>query len=104
MPDALIDLLPEHATFQDVISCAESLLPENVRDRPWTITQHGTAIYTSQDELNAYLASYGNMHLSKLNYAFDKLRDVLRGREFVDGMNIIDWGCGQGTATCALRD
>ena len=104
MPDALLDLLPEHATFQDVISCAESLLPENVRDRPWTITQHGTAIYTSEDELNAYLASYGNMHLSKLNYAFDKLRDVLRGREFVDGMNIIDWGCGQGTATCAFLD
>lgn len=44
------------------------------------------------------------MHLSKLNYAFEKLRDVLRGRESANGLNIIDWGCGQGTATCAFLD
>lgn len=104
VPDALIDLLPEHATFQDVIIEAEKLLPEGLRERPWKITDHGTGIYKTQDELNAYLASYGNMHLSKLNYAFDKLRNVLRGREFANGVNIIDWGCGQGTATCAFLD
>ena len=58
-------------------------------------------ILTTEDELNAYIAAYGEMHIVKCraslqNFPFDDL--VSHSYE------IFDWGCGQGLATLTLLD
>ena len=104
--DPLVEIVSTGKThaFRDVISVADSLVPSEFTKCPWKLTQHGTIVYTNQDQLNGYLAAYGSMHLAKLNYAFDLLDDKLREPSLSKGVNIIDWGCGQGTATCAFLD
>ena len=106
MSDKLLNILSTKpgATFRDVVQIADSLVPIAFRSAPWKLTEHGTAIYTTYDQLNAYLSSYGNMHLLKVDNAFTLLKKFLNGPDFAHGANIIDWGCGQGLATCAFLD
>lgn len=62
----------------------------------------GIAILETPEQLNTYLASYSDMHIYKLNLAFDAL---FRSEEFnTESAEVIDWGCGQAFASCALID
>ncbi|QXV63991.1 hypothetical protein INP83_12880 [Mucilaginibacter sp. 21P] len=62
--------------------------------------QRGTKILDDERELFAYMVAMGKMHAAKLNSAFASID--LTG---VSGpVSIIDWGCGQGTATMVLLD
>jgi len=60
----------------------------------------GVAILTDENQLYAYMNSYGNMHYEKLNEAFKTLPIAFFGKE----ANIIDWGCGQAMASMAYFD
>ena len=97
--DPLVEIVSTGKThaFRDVISVADSLVPSEFTKCPWKLTQHGTIVYTNQDQLNGYLAAYGSMHLAKLNYAFDLLDDKLREPSLSKGVNIRlsvhDCGC-----------
>lgn len=76
-------------------------LPSNMQARPWEVTEHGRKILTTEDELNAYIAAYGEMHIVKCraalqNFPFEELRNHY--------YEIFDWGCGQGLATLTLLD
>lgn len=78
--------------------CAEQL-PQNMRCKPWEATNHGRAILQTEEQLNAYIAAYGEMHFIKCraalqNFPFDSLTNY----------EIVDWGCGQGIATLTLYD
>ena len=76
-------------------------LPSNIKTKPWEITEHGRKVLQTEDELNAYIAAYGEMHVIKCSAA-------LQNFPFEDlGMypfEVFDWGCGQGLATLTLLD
>jgi hypothetical protein len=60
----------------------------------------GVAILTEEDQLYAYMNSYGNMHYEKLTEAFTVLPEKL----FSNKLNLVDWGCGQAMASISLFD
>lgn len=60
----------------------------------------GVAILTDENQLYAYMNSYGNMHYEKLIEAFKTLPKAF----FDEETNIIDWGCGQAMASMAYFD
>lgn len=62
--------------------------------------QRGVSILENENQLYAYMYSYGNMHHKKLMGAFASLPDAA----FEDEICIVDWGCGQGMATISFFD
>jgi tetratricopeptide (TPR) repeat protein len=60
----------------------------------------GVAILTDENQLYAYMNSYGNMHYEKLIEAFKTLPVAFFDVE----TNIVDWGCGQAMASMAYFD
>lgn len=83
-----------------VEQCYKSL-PSEMKAEPWKYTEHGRKILQTEDELNAYIAAYGEMHVIKCraamqNFPFDDLENY--------SFEIFDWGCGQGLATLVLLD
>lgn len=60
----------------------------------------GVAILTDENQLYAYMNSYGDMHYEKLINAFKTLPGSLFDKE----TNIIDWGCGQAMASMTYFD
>lgn len=79
----------------DIIGWAAKLcLPLEYRSEPWNRTSRGTAIYTEQLQLNAYIAAYLDWHVGKLEMAFAMLPPPPKGK-----VDVVDWGCGQGLAT-----
>lgn len=83
-----------------VEQCYNSL-PNNLKTKPWEVTEHGRKVLQTEDELNAYIAAYGEMHIVKC-------RAALQNFPFEDlnmySYEIFDWGCGQGLATLTLLD
>lgn len=78
-----------------------NLLPIEIKAEPWKVTDHGRKILQSENELNAYIAAYGEMHIVKCraalqNFPFKEL-DMF-------SFEIFDWGCGQGLATLTLLE
>lgn len=76
-------------------------LPVEMKEKPWEATDHGRRILQTEDELNAYIAAYGEMHIVKCraamqNFPFEDIRSY--------HFEIFDWGCGQGLATLTLLD
>lgn len=85
-------------TVQHIIDISKNELPYACRKQPWTLVNHGVNLLATEDELNAYIAAYGEMHWTKCrasfqNFPFDNL---------VTNFEIIDWGCGQGIASLSL--
>ena len=83
-----------------VSQCYERL-PEYMKAKPWDYTEHGKKVLQTENELNAYIAAYGEMHIVKCraalqNFPFDNLN--------MYSYEIFDWGCGQGLATLTLLD
>lgn len=74
-------------------------LPDNIKNKPWEVTDHGRKVLQTEDELNGYIAAYGEMHIIKCkaalqNFPFEDLE--------LYSYDIYDWGCGQGLATLTL--
>lgn len=65
----------------------------------WSL-QRGVKVLTEQNQLIAYLNSYGKMHEMKMQSAINQIENIdLEGK-----LEIYDWGCGQGLATmCYLQ-
>lgn len=83
-----------------IIAKARANLPYQYKRTPWTCIKDRRWILSSEDELNAYLCAYGEMHKVKCfsalqNFPYDDLPQRIE---------IIDWGCGQGIATICLMD
>jgi len=78
-----------------------SKLPFKLQRRPWEATNHGRDVLKTGDQLNAYLAAYGEIHIIKCraalqNFPFEDLKNY--------AFEIFDWGCGQGIATLTLLE
>jgi len=63
--------------------------------------ERGRAVLRTEQELNQYLYSYGNMHANKLYYVYNELFKNL-SVNFGTKIQIIDYGCGQGLASIGL--
>ena len=75
-------------------------LPKELRLEPWKVTEHGRKILQTEDELNAYMAAYGEMHSVKCraalqNFPFENLLHY--------SFEIFDWGCEQNGNVCGKR-
>lgn len=63
--------------------------------------EHGLGELKTDDEMDMYLATYGEIHQSKLIMAFTNLpRKILAEHR----LSVIDYGCGQGIASMVLCD
>lgn len=87
-------------TVMNAVGIAKTLLPYNLRKTPWSVSGRGTRLLETEDEMNAYLAAYAEMHMVKCrvalqNFPFDSLPF---------NVEIVDWGCGQGIATMTLME
>jgi hypothetical protein len=49
-------------SLKKIIDIAIKNLPIEKRHRPWSFINHGTDLLHTEDDLNCYLAAYGNMH------------------------------------------
>lgn len=90
-------------TFDSIVELNRHLVPLQYRSCAWMYPglDHGTAVLTTEEQCNAYIAAYGNMHQGKINEVLDKINT----NDFVNtDIQIIDWGCGQGLATICLFD
>ncbi len=84
-----------------LVENCSNLLPIEMRSQPWNYIDHGRKVLNSEDELNAYIAAYGEIHTVKCraalqNFPFEDLK--------MYSFEIFDWGCGQGIATLTLLD
>lgn len=89
-------------TFQNIIEAAHAALPTKVRRAPWIGIEHGVKPLDTDLKLDQYLAAYGKMHSEKIRMALDSLDnpEALLSAP----VSIVDWGCGQGLATCCFFD
>ena len=62
--------------------------------------QRGEVIIDDEKLLYKYLVSFGLKHKAKLYSAYDEIFEKIQKEKF----DIVDWGCGQGTATMLLLD
>lgn len=87
-------------SLDNIQNICRSLLPNDIKYRPWDITHAGVTIYDDETQLNAYMAAYIPWHKGKLYHTFENLPfGALSG-----DISIIDWGCGQGTASLCLYE
>lgn len=98
-------------TIDNIIYTAETDIPQGFRSMPWAYSdaagrtlEHGTAILETEELCSAYLAAYGRMHRKKLYFALDRAKE--KGNfpyyELRNGVEIFDWGCGQGLGSMAV--
>ena len=94
-------------TIDDIIKVSLRYVSEPFKSCPWAYRdsegrtlEHGTAVLETEEQCCAYMAAYGPMHQHKLIRALDE-------KEFPygalnNGVEIYDWGCGQGIGTVAI--
>lgn len=89
--------------------CTKALIDLNIKNlssdsyaKYYRQLENGTAILDTAEQLNLYLAAYGDMHHEKLNQAYSTLFSNCN----FNGVQaeVIDWGCGQAFASCVLLD
>jgi ATP-dependent DNA helicase RecQ len=97
-----------YLTMKDIVKIAELYLPIKWRNNnAWAYyddsgrsLDHGVAILETEEQCNAYLVAYGNMHYHKLKRAFDAYEFPFN--QLNNSFEIFDWGCGQGLGTVSL--
>lgn len=92
----------ENPVFNDFIRIAYSTLSVEKRHCPWKGLNHGVDLLRTDELLSQYLWSYGKMHEKKVRIALNALPASFR--YYVQNVTIVDWGCGQGLASCCCLD
>lgn len=86
--------------FNEIRDISRKLYLPVQNDTIFHSLQRGVKILEDENQLFAYMYSYGNMHHAKLISAFE----TLPAEFFNKTIRIIDWGCGQGMGTMAYLD
>lgn len=84
----------------EIVNQCYNRLPIYLKNCPWSATDHGRAILTTEQQLDAYIAAYGEMHVVKCRAALQNFPFNNLNLNF----EIFDWGCGQGLATLSLLE
>jgi hypothetical protein len=82
-------------SFQEIRNHCANLYSEVSSDDIFYSLQRGVSILSEENQLLAYMNSYGNMHYAKLKSAFLDLEPIVNQNKY----ELIDWGCGQGIAS-----
>ena len=87
-------------TIDQVIVNSRRRISDTRRWNFYREMNHGWKILQSQEELEAYMSLYGEMHKFKCragiqNFPYEKLGY---------GIQLVDWGCGQGVATLCFLE
>jgi len=90
--------------FADVVKAAADTMTPHERATAYRRTGHGVCVYTEEDQLNAYLVAYGEMHKLKLENVLGQIDRGSLSRLIANGVSIVDWGCGQGLASLVFID
>ena len=90
----------EYFSMEIFIKVSKELLPPQYRINPWQYVGHGVGLLSTDEQLYAYIAAYGEMHQVKCrasfqNFDFDSLST---------NFEVIDWGCGQGVGVLTFID
>lgn len=88
--------------FEEYVHIATEQLSEDKRRFPWIGLNHGVELLNTDEELCQYLCSYGKIHQEKIQSALDTIIDP--AKVLSKHITVVDWGCGQGLATCCLLD
>ena len=94
-------------TINDIIKVCLRYIPDPFMSCPWAYRdsegrtlEHGTAVLETEEQCCAYMAAYGPMHRHKLIRALDE--NEFPYKNLNNGVEIYDWGCGQGIGTVAI--
>lgn len=94
-------------TINDIIKVSLRYVPDLFKPCPWAYRdsegrtlEHGTAVLETEEQCCAYMAAYGPMHRHKLIRALDD--NEFPYKNLNNGVEIYDWGCGQGIGTVAI--
>lgn len=96
-----------HLSINEIIRISRSYVPDRFKSCPWCYTDgqgrglnRGTAVLETEELCCAYMSAYGPMHRHKLMRALDE--NEFPYSDLTDGVEIYDWGCGQGIGTMAV--
>lgn len=96
-----------HLSFNGIVGISRNYVPDRFKSCPWCYTDgqgrglnHGTALLETEEQCCAYMSAYGPMHHHKLMRALDEKEFPYS--DLTDGVEIYDWGCGQGIGTMAV--
>lgn len=96
-----------HLSINEIIRISRSYVPDRFKSCPWHYKDgqgrglnHGTAVLETEEQCCAYMSAYGPMHHHKLMRALDEKEFPYS--DLTDGVEIYDWGCGQGIGTMAV--
>lgn len=94
-------------TINDIIKVSLRYVPDPFKSCPWAYRdskgrtlEHGTAVLETEEQCCAYMAAYGPMHRHKLIRALDE--NEFPYKNLNNGVEIYDWGCGQGIGTVVI--
>lgn len=94
-------------TINDIIKVSNKYVPNPYKLEPWKYMDgqgrtlgRGTAVLETDEQCCAYMSAYGPMHRHKLMRALDEKEFPYS--DLTDGIEIYDWGCGQGIGTMAV--
>lgn len=94
-------------TINDIVRISNDYVPNGYKSCPWRYTDnlgrtlnHGKGVLETEEQCCAYMAAYGPMHNHKLMRALDEKEFPYS--EVSNGVEIYDWGCGQGIGTIAV--
>ena len=94
-------------SISDIIKISSNYVPQDFKSCPWAYRdnegrtlEHGTAVLETEEQCCAYMAAYGPMHRHKLQRALDEKEFPYKA--LCNGVEIYDWGCGQGIGTVAI--
>lgn len=88
------------AKFLEIRNLCASLYFNVASDDIFYSLQRGVRVLTEQNQLLAYINSYGKMHYAKIMSAFS----ALSSKNITSKIEIYDWGCGQGLASVCFLE
>ncbi len=97
----------DNLTINEIIRISNKYVPNRYKLEPWRYMdgqgrtlEHGTAVLETEEQCCAYMSAYGPMHRHKLMRALDEKEFPYS--DLTGGIEIYDWGCGQGMGTMAV--
>ena len=97
----------DNLTINEIIRISNKYVPNRYKLEPWKykdgqgrMLEHGTAVLETEEQCCAYMSAYGAMHRHKLMRALDEKEFPYS--DLTGGIEIYDWGCGQGIGTMAV--
>lgn len=97
----------DNLTINEIIRISNKYVPNRYKLEPWKykdgqgrMLEHGTAVLETEEQCCAYMSAYGAMHRHKLMRALDEKEFPYS--DLTGGIEIYDWGCGQGIGAMAV--